>query len=294
MVRAPVGDHAHVVRLDRHPAAAREVHLAGVFPHAALVAAEARIRRLGRAALPEVPVEVAGHGFFRGQVVLLRVVGQAHLHAHDLAEAPFAHALDGVDEVLLRALLRARAEDAPVLLRGVHDRAALADGHRHRLLEEHVLPGAARLDGHLRVPVVRHGDQHAVDGGIGKEAAVVLVAPRVGHEVASLHLLARELALQVLDAHEVDIRERDELAQLLAAVLQARRHVVGVGDPTAPDHAERKLLRRSLCAQHARGHEDGRRACRHYSRKPGCRATAELSPRDILSRVHVLVLAFLV
>ena len=292
MVRAPVGDHAHVVRLDRHPAAAREVHLAGVLPHAALVAAEARIRRLGRAALPEVPVEVAGHGLLRGQVVLLRIVGQAHLHAHDLAETALAHALGGVDEVLLRAFLRARAEDAPVLLRGVHDRASLADGHRHRLLEEHVLAGTARLDGHLRVPVVRYGDQHAVDGGIGEEATVVLIAARVGHEVASLHLLARELAFQVLEAHEVDVRQRDELAERASAVFQARRHVVGIGDASAPNHAERELLRRRPGAQHARGHEDGRRARRHDPRKPGGGPPAESTPRHFHDLLHVFILRY--
>ena len=72
--------------------------------------------------------------------------------------------------------MRTRAKNAVVLLRGGEDGAALANGQRHRLLEEHVLSGAARLNGHLRMPEVGRGDQDAVNRGIGKQLAVVGVA----------------------------------------------------------------------------------------------------------------------
>ena len=153
-----------------------------------------------------------------------------------------------MDEVLLRALLRARAKNAVVLLRGGEDGAALANGQRHRLLEEHVLSGAARLNGHLRMPEIRRGDQDAVNRRVGEQLAIILITPRVGHEVALLHALPGKFLLHAPHARKVYVRERDEVAVRLASVPQAGRHVECVRDASAPDHAERKLLRRRSCA----------------------------------------------
>jgi hypothetical protein len=55
------------------------------------------------------------------------------------------------------------------------DRQRLGDGQRQRLLAVDVLAGLERLDGHLRVPVVGRGDEHAIEGLVVDEVAEVLV-----------------------------------------------------------------------------------------------------------------------
>ena len=252
------------------------------------MAAKARIRRFRDRSLPHVPIEVGGNRLLQGKIVFDRIVRDSHFDADDLSDAPFADAFYGVDEVFFGALLRAGAENALVLLGGVENRAALANRKRHRLLEEDVLPRAAGLDRHLRVPEVRRRDEDAVDRGICEELAVILVAARSVDEVAPLHLLFRKTLLEAFHARNVDVGKRDEIANRLAAVGEARRHVVPVGDASAADDAERDLVGRRLFAEDARRDEYRGRACGDHAGETCERALAKVAPRNFQCFLHGL------
>jgi len=47
--------------------------------------------------------------------------------------------------------------------RGLHHSEAIRNGMGQRLLDVNVFAGFHRIDGHLRVPVVRRGDDHEVE-----------------------------------------------------------------------------------------------------------------------------------
>ena len=147
-------------------------HLAAgvVVPPAELVVAVRLVALLaigdlrGRAE-PEVPVQPLGDGRFRERAAR-RVAVEAALDGLDLAEAAGADQLDRQAEQAAEvgALLAAGLQDAAGVLDRLLDRQRLGDGQRQRLLAVDVLAGLERLDGHLRVPVVGRGDEHAIEG----------------------------------------------------------------------------------------------------------------------------------
>ena len=75
----------------------------------------------------------------------------------------------------------------------------------------------------------------------------------------------------------INARRIREAEAVLASVPQAGRHVECVRDASAPDHAERKLLRRRGRAQHACGDYRRRDACREDACEPCGRPPAEVA-----------------
>jgi hypothetical protein len=111
----------------------------------------------------------------------------AHVHAQGPAErAAFHHLLDGghggavAVEVIGEAEPGVKAEDALVLLHGLHHLDAFVDGAAHGLFAPDVLAGLRRHDAHQRVPVGRRGDVDDVDVVAVQHFAEIVVALHFG------------------------------------------------------------------------------------------------------------------
>ena len=184
---APGEPHAH--RLDQ----VRELVHEEVGVHAAAeVPVAAPLRVLG-------PVErhVGGQPEFGSQEHLpvdglgVHVLGQAvipplafiavaviaGLALHDVADLALGDHLVGHLPARVGGRLDAHREDPIGLLHRLGNPACLVDGVGHRLFAVDVLAGFHGVDRHPGVPVVRRGDQEAVDVLALQQAAVILGDP---------------------------------------------------------------------------------------------------------------------
>ena len=129
--------------------------------------------------------------------------------------APLLHDLGGLLEVRLRALLRADLDDAVVLARRLHHRAAFGDGHRRRLLDVDVLAGLAGEHRHQRVPVIGRADDDGVDGLVVEDAPEVGVPGGGRRDFGGLGQVGR---VDVADGGDLDVGEALMAAQHAGAL----------------------------------------------------------------------------
>ena len=119
----------------------------------------------------------------------------------------------GLQVMLSGALLHADLADAIVDARRFHDRRALFDLQRERLLDVDVLAGVERVDGHARVPVIGRGDEGGVDFlGLEQLAMVGEIWARV-----------RRLLLGGVDFGAVDVADGDDIDVLVRLELRPCR-----------------------------------------------------------------------
>src|ERR1035437_2010482 len=128
-----------------------------------------------RRTLPQVVIHIRrgiAHGLGADGVAPL--VAQAAGEV-DVADQTFAHLPHAVLQRHRGAALAALLHHPVVLAGRRHDLFDFEDIMRARLLDVDVLAGAARVDGHQRVPVIGGGDRDGVDRLVFQQLAVVRV-----------------------------------------------------------------------------------------------------------------------
>ena len=111
-------------------------------------------------------------------------------------------------------MLASHLQHALVLRRRFGHLARLFDRVRHRLLQVDVLARGHGVDRHLRVPVVRRGDEHAVHIRPGEQFPVIVV---------DIFLLQLGRSARPLLVFGVDIAQSDDLHILLFFTLCNKR-----------------------------------------------------------------------
>ena len=197
---------------------------------------------------PEVVVQALGYGDGGGlggvAVVVPIVTGQTDADLLKFAEAAIADELGGHAEMDIAALLRTRLPDDAGFAHGVRHESAFGDGEGERFFAIDVFASAGGGGGVQGVPVVRRGDLHSVDAGLGEEIAEVLVGGAafalIGGVDEAAHGLAAKGAgftdetLVVTGGLTLDITHGDDLDAVV--IEEVFHHVVGAAP--AADEAE--------------------------------------------------------
>ena len=159
-----------------------------------------------------------------------RFEAQAASHIH-LADAALLDEFDGFAHDRPAAVHRADLDDLVVASRGLDHPAPLGDRVRGRLLDVHVLARLERPDGGERVPVIRRGDDDAVDVLVIEHAAEILLESRTeGRDICErlvVDPLGREVGVDVAEGLDLDV------LQLCEPALQ---RVALSSDPDAGQH----------------------------------------------------------
>ena len=140
-----------------------------------------------------------------------------------------------------------------MLSRGRDDLLRLEDVVRARLLDVHVLARLARPDRLQRVPMVRRGERHGVDGLVFEQLSEVDVGGRL---LQPFRLESRQLGgdvglIDVAQSHDLDIGD-----------LRPACHMAASPPAAAHDRHPDRLVRarqttsRRAAGQHGRAHQE--------------------------------------
>ena len=189
--------------------------------------------------LPALPVEFVGH--LRLLLQLVEAVHEAvdrrtpHVRLRGLAYEPGLHPLAEVAyRVVCVPLVHRLVDEFRMAAHGCEHLVHLVEALAQRLLALHVLAALEALDGHARVPVVRHPDHHCVHLAVVRveHAAPVAVERRVlvarehRSDAPRVHVAQRDYA-RARGGKSVDVRDRapgrayrGDLHRLVRAVLR--------------------------------------------------------------------------
>jgi len=107
-------------------------------------------------------------------------------------------------EVVLETEPGVQAEDAVVLLHGLHHPFAFADGTCHRLLTPDVLARLGRFDSHQGMPMRRRGDMHHIHIRVLYQVAEVVIGLQSLVELllAHFHGLLQVILIYIANRHQ--------------------------------------------------------------------------------------------
>ncbi len=127
-----------------------------------------------RLALPEVPVQLAGH-LLRPERSVVGTGGEERGDLGELAEPIVPHQLAGQAETRVAALLAAGLENSFRGLHGGHQPLAFVDSEGERLLAVDILAGFEGGEINQSVPVVRGGIEDRVNIFLLEQLAKILI-----------------------------------------------------------------------------------------------------------------------
>ena len=231
---------------------------------------------LRRRAQPGVPVEALGLGALGPAAPLAAGQHVEHLHMDYFAQLAALEVVPGGVGVRGAAVLRAALDDPLVLPGGLDHLPPLADVERDVLLDVDVLARLARPYRRQCVPVLRRGDNHAVDVLVAEERL------HLGDELRFSALCLADLAhapgrlarVDVADVLEFDVLELGET------------HRESAPAPARADQAEDDLvvgLGRPCVVRRHHGRRRGRQTRRAVNEAPSVDLPHDVSP------VHLLV-----